>query len=120
MVLIENHGLVLALHIFYCSYVFVLLLLPLYFIIVFCVLCFLLFVVYNDDYVILQLFGSSLVAQLSFFLFDFPFTFLLLNIHFAFNCPFILTHISLFCYRPIVQLGFFFSSKHHACTLALL
>ncbi len=34
--------------------------------------------------------------------------------------PFILTHISLFCYRPIVQLEFFFSSKHHACTLALL
>jgi hypothetical protein len=31
------------------------------------VLCFLLFVLYIDDYVILQLFSSSLVAQLSFF-----------------------------------------------------
>lgn len=46
-------------------------------------------------------------------------TFLLLNPHFAFNCPFILTHFLLFCYPPIVQLEFFFSSRHHACTLVL-
>ncbi len=68
MVLIENHGLVLALHIFYCYYVFVLLLLHLYFIIVFCVFCFLLFLLYIDDYVLLQLFGSSCCSTFLFLL----------------------------------------------------
>jgi hypothetical protein len=73
MVLIENHGLVLALHIVYYSYAFVFLLLPLYFFFIFCVF-FVLFVLYINDYVLLQLFGYFLLLNFL-FLFDFPFTF---------------------------------------------
>jgi hypothetical protein len=86
-----------------------------------CVLCFVFFIV---CFVHWRLCSPPTIRLFSccstfLFLFDSPFTFLLLNPHFAFNCPFILTHILLFCYPPIVQLEFFFNSRHHACTLAL-
>jgi hypothetical protein len=69
------------------------------------------------------MFSSNYLAisccSTSFFYLIFLLRSILLNPHFAFNCPFILIHILLFCYPPIVQLEFFFSSRHHACPLAL-
>jgi hypothetical protein len=118
MVLIENHGLVLALHIVYCFYVFFFLVVA--FLFHNCVLCFcfLLFVLYIDNYVLFQLFGYYLVAQLSFFYL----TFLLHSFCWALTLHSIAHLYSLISYCFVILLLFnlsFFSARHHACTLAL-